>query len=809
MKNYFYYFILLVLFSVNLQAKIKNTRTGNIYNKIYLAVWDAEQGDTLLIAHGIYTNDWIPLDHLSLTVKGNYSDDFSVQYAGADTVILAGQKYAAWLNSCTSYLEYVQLTAGEHGLIAQDSIVTCNNVFVEYNTNNTMGAGILAYENSRVVMSDSHVWNNYSLSSGLGGGAYISNNCDLILGMHCNFLGNEAYDGGGIYASGANIDLIFSTSIYGNKAENNGGGIYVDSSVLNVRKFCSIGADNAIITNQAIQYGGGIYANNSTVIFTNEATLAKCSSEFSGGGIYAKESKVYFYDSLVTNNNAGSNGGGIYMYGGEVIIKNTELNFNSAGGAGGAIRCYNGASAKITDSRLQNNFATNDGGAFAAYNATGMFLRTDCLFNRAGDDGGAIYLSDSFFTIEKFKINNNYADVIGGSKGYGGGICLFNTTAKLINGNFGSVILTNSAENGGGIYAGNHSKVSVAKSSGGIITDYDDLEIVFNAASVHGGGICLNGSSSIVSTGRVLIASNSAQKGGGGVYVSDRSYLKLVNFSLFNKTEIKENGSFENGGGIFLTNKSEFVGIDCIIDGNLSLNDGGGVYAHSSTATVHAISHTYKFLFPPCSISENFANRYGGAAFLFNSYFYLDEASVTNNSASGLAGAIDAINSRANIINVLIAGNKAPTCGGIVSALASHLCLSYCTVADNSTNVFLTGTFPGTVYLTNCIVYGNFGEITDSTGTTRIVYSDVQGGYVGVGNINADPEFDARYMLSESSPCIGAAADIGINYDAIGETRPYGGSFDMGCYEFVPEPCLFIIYYLLFIIYHLLSEQKI
>jgi len=71
----------------------------------------------------------------------------------------------------------------------------------------------------------------------------------------------------------------------------------------------------------------------------------------------------------------------------------------------------------------------------------------------------------------------------------------------------------------------------------------------------------------------------------------------------------------------------------------------------------------------------------------------------------------------------------------------------------------------------NCIVWGNIrhdyhnqpatypDQILDGLGATTITFSDVQGGWSGTGNINADPLFFGNYKLQSTSPC----KDVGDN----------------------------------------------
>ncbi|RLD12146.1 MAG: hypothetical protein DRI44_01580, partial [Chlamydiae bacterium] len=869
------HFFLSILFAISINAAVKNTRTSAIYDKIYLAVWAAESGDTLLVAKGVYTNDWIPMDHKSLNIKGNYEDDFSVQYQmnTVETIINAGQYYAAWASSCTSYLEYVHLNAGEHGLIAVSSVVTSRNCFIEFNTNSSYGAGILAYNSSKIILNNSHVWDNtVDDINGKGGGIYLSNNCELVMIIHTDLLRNEAGNGGGIYAKNAKVNMEVFTSIYGCNAINNGGGVYLENSTLEVNDGALVGVAHVAVTNtaengdgggiyalnsivtfdneaatldniahnnggsiyvsnstltvkndskigatsietgngKAGNNGGGIYAINSTIIFTNNATLIRGQAENSGGGLYANKCNVYFYSSVVGDSNYAKNlGGGIYIYNGKAFFNNTIFKNNIANGSGGALRLYYRAYSEINDCIFEENSSGNDGGGLAMSGmSTAIVYRSDFYYNEANDDGGGIYLgNNSYLNIEKFKINNNLADKEVADFGYGGAICLFDSKADLIAGNFYSYILTNKAEKGGGVYVGNNSALTCIPSSGGmIITEHNTLKIVYNNATSDGGGMYVQGNSSVVTSGKVYFTNNGAENG-GAAYACDNSSFKMFNIGCLNRPKISQNGSLVNGGGIMLSNSSEFVGQNCRITENIARNNGGGIYSHSSTAIVSSVYDASAYLSPQCELNNNIALKVGGAVYgVANSYFELNGAGLTNNIALVYAGAIESYSSKMNIYNTLIINNKAPICGSIASLKSSSVGLYFSTIANNGTNVFDTGSafIAGSITLTNCIVYNNIENNFTGAGTKNIGYSDIEGGFTGAGNINANPEFNSDYSLIESSPCVDTGLDIGITYDCVGNIRPYGANVDMGAYEFVPEPgfyLLFIIFQLLFINY--------
>jgi hypothetical protein len=112
--------------------------------------------------------------------------------------------------------------------------------------------------------------------------------------------------------------------------------------------------------------------------------------------------------------------------------------------------------------------------------------------------------------------------------------------------------------------------------------------------------------------------------------------------------------------------------------------------------------------------------------------------------------------------------------------------------------------------ITNCILWGNRPQeiFNDDYSNTVITYSNVQGGWAGVGNIENDPCFvepgywdpngtpddanddfwvDGDYHLFEDSPCIDAGDPNYIagpnETDLDGNPRVVNGRIDMGAYE--------------------------
>jgi hypothetical protein len=116
--------------------------------------------------------------------------------------------------------------------------------------------------------------------------------------------------------------------------------------------------------------------------------------------------------------------------------------------------------------------------------------------------------------------------------------------------------------------------------------------------------------------------------------------------------------------------------------------------------------------------------------------------------------------------------------------------LTNCTIARNGG----AGLSSGMPTLANCIVY--FNSLSISGGATAVTYTDIQSGWAGQGNLDADPLFASDYHLKSAagrwdpllegwvqdavtSPCIDAADPTASVLD---EPAPNGARINMGAY---------------------------
>ncbi len=228
-----------------------------------------------------------------------------------------------------------------------------------------------------------------------GGGIFNAEGTVRVVASHID--NNDANsdegfsgDGGGIWAVGT-VLVEDGSTVNGNFAHNNGGGIYAIFGNVVVAGGSEV-AENTAYS----EYGGGIYAESGYVYVTS-ATVRDNYAWEDGGGIYVSGGSVYLTAATVSGNNAGSDGfesnstgdgGGVYVGGSEYNPEQVGANTLQAG-------------IYAINSTISGNGAANVGGGL--YTGTGMtLLNTTVVLNftrNAGSSGGGIATGIAFNPI--------------------------------------------------------------------------------------------------------------------------------------------------------------------------------------------------------------------------------------------------------------------------------------------------------------------------------------------------------------------------------------------------------------------------
>ena len=271
----------------------------------------------------------------------------------------------------------------------------------------------------------------------------------------------SADDGGAVRNSFASVfmaDVVLSN----NTASQRGGAIYTEGESFGYGgPLASLYLDDVDITGNSAVDGGGIYNDNDHVELENDSTVTGNMASNNGGGIYTlgqgggiEVGTLFVYDgSTISDNVAGNDGGGIYNENDHVELWNgASLNNNVAGNRGGGAYTFAtgqfgpGESFYVTDSEIAGNTAVHGGGIFNEGDFVRLFRATvrdntaagatDGSASSDGLGGGIYHMAieiiqgeSSFLSgdldVDQSTISNNVAiagsDSGVGADGYGGG----------------------------------------------------------------------------------------------------------------------------------------------------------------------------------------------------------------------------------------------------------------------------------------------------------------------------------------------------------------------------------------------------
>ncbi len=206
-------------------------------------------------------------------------------------------------------------------------------------------------------------------------------------------------------------------------------------------------------------------------------------------------------------------------------------------------------------------------------------------------------------------------------------------------------------------------------------------------------------------------------------------------------------------------------------------DEAGGINAGDAEVTIRN-----------CLIRDNQANgdpNYWGAGGVIGnnvSLTIIDSRIISNTVNQGASG-IRVGYGTLVISNTLVADNH----GDAGLDLNGTATLLNTTIANNDGGVIYNPPFSATMAITNSIIYDNDWAIgSPGAGTVQVVYSDIEGGWTGTGNIDVDPLFvdpaNGDYHLQVGSPCIDAGTSVGAPAADI-EGTPRDAAPDMGAYE--------------------------
>lgn len=320
---------------------------------------------------------------------------------------------------------------------------------------------------------------------------------------------------------------------------------------------------------------------------------------------------------------------------------------------------------------------------------------------------------DSSAVLIGFTIQNGYKD-------NGAGIrCMFGSSPTIKN---NLVMDNNGYRYCGGIYCLNASSPVIR-----------DNRIIANRCNLDGGGIL-----SVRSSPRIInnIISENIADVGGGIFISDSSFAVIEgNIIMFNIAE-------GLGGGGIGAEESHIMMKENVISNNSAGYEGGGILGYNSSLVIIE-----------CSVSLNTSGSDGGGIYLWYSDLFVKNTIIARNTAMQyLGGGIFTYYSDPVIYNSIFYGNLSMGEGG-----GAHIAYYGADIVNS-------------IFLQNEAVWGG-NQLSGHVDSIRLAYTDIEGGWPGIGNIDVDPIFrdpqngDFHLMSvacddSVDSPCIDAGDPI-------------------------------------------------
>ncbi len=374
------------------------------YATIQHALIAASDGDTVLVAPGVYYEDIVWPERQSLLLISQAGPEATtIDAMDTDTVIriavpvdtttriegftithgrgemgggiacisaaptIRGNRIVD--NVATYYGAGIHCSGEGHSPVIQGNTL-CRNSVVDGS-----GGGICCYEDAYPVILDNDFRDN-SADAYYGGGIHCEEHLGIggpIIIARNTFENNAAYGGGAlsIFNPYTEPPKVHDNQIAHNTAQY-GGGLFCYWSLANVR-------ENNLHDNHASGHGGGIYAEESHNLVVTECAISGNTAGGQGGGLALEGwcTTPQVTDNTIAHNSA-ANGGGLYCYYvSSPTIRGNQIIQNVAAGGGGGIFCEAYCEPEISLNVVSYNQAVIGGGL---YSVNAQPVVTECTF---------------------------------------------------------------------------------------------------------------------------------------------------------------------------------------------------------------------------------------------------------------------------------------------------------------------------------------------------------------------------------------------------------------------------------------------
>lgn len=487
------------------------------------------------------------------------------------------------------------------------------------------------------------------------------------------------------------------------------------------------------------KYGPGFYGNADTNITISGLTVSNGYAT-NGGGLCLHNSSPTIANCTFTDNIAISYGGAIFCSNSSPVVRQCLLSENSAF-AGGGIYCDIQSSPVIGGSIGQGNFFEQNyapGGADLA-----VYPESSFTIIASNNSFAGYHLSDYYVSpVDRFNL--------GGCS---------SQTSPIEQDVFVSP-------------SGNDSNDGLSRRSPFRTIQHALSQVyatVVNPVIIH----LDPGSYSNAVTGEIFPLACVENVSLDGAYrestvldaAGSSSVVVAIGEDNCTLSDLTIQGGFSNWGAGIYIESSQVILNNCKVTDNTATYAGGGIYSGYYSAP-----QIYR-----CVISDNTAYSHGGGIVADEeSVPAIVECRITDNMAVYSGGGLWLGSAVEGLTNCLITGNETTGSGGGLTCFTSSAFIQSCTFSENSAEysggaVYSFG--DSSLSISNSILWNDYpDEIGDAEGSaTAVSFSDIQGGFPGNGNIDADPRFvhgpGHTFFLSQvsagqsdNSPCLNSGS---------------------------------------------------
>jgi len=383
-------------------GSVSSSGSGNEsspYKTLKYAINNAEDGDTIYVAPGIYTGS----SNVGLTISKAVTIE---RWGDTGEVIFDGQQnnygiFTLNSNIIISSITFMNSTKRYGGAITinKDSIII-ESIFMNNNASEDGGAIYITSGGANIL--NSKFINNHATYNG---GAIAGDNINMTI---CNsiFENNTAAKGGAINGEGSESYINVIDSIFQNNIADSYGGALASNGEGNV-------AYSSFINNIAVLGGGAVYIWGNSHYITNSLFINNYATY--GGAIINLYADLFLDNSHFNNNNAFAFGGAVYKSYGDLLIFKSDFSNNYAYYDGGAAYVHKNISS-VFESLFKRNMANYGGGAIHSISSNLSYSGSYMLNNISTSSNGYIYTE----YINSFIDFGNYTMVVANTSNYNG-----------------------------------------------------------------------------------------------------------------------------------------------------------------------------------------------------------------------------------------------------------------------------------------------------------------------------------------------------------------------------------------------------